>query len=248
MPSSIHYEKQAISVDCVIFGFDGSNLKVLLTKRKDSMGSSVTVGDYKLPGSLISNNENIDDAVKRVLNKYLGKSDIFMRQFEVFSTPNRISPIELDWLNKYYNSDIKRVLTVAYYSLVKLAPNNSTHSEGVWQEVDDVKCLALDHNTILTNALSLITSQIQREPIAFELLSKEFTIKELRVLYEAIIGVELDSRNFRKKMLNSGYIVITNKKEKGVNHKPAMYYRFNKRKYMLEINQRNKINFLNLNI
>ena len=247
MTISTHYEKQAISVDCVIFGFDGTNLKVLLTKRKDSMGSSVTVGDYKLPGSLISNEETIDDAVKRVLTKYLGESDIFMRQLEVFSDPNRISPIELNWLNKYYNSDIKRVLTVAYYSLVKLDAKKPINNEGIWQNVDDVKCLALDHNTILINALTVITNQIQREPIAFELLAKEFTIKELRVLYEAILGVELDSRNFRKKMLGAGYITITQKKEKGVSHKPAMYYRFNKRKYLLDVNERNKINFLNLN-
>ncbi len=245
------YDKQGISVDCVILAFDGESLKVLLTKRRDSQNGHNTVGDFKLPGSLVLHNETLEVAVERVLDKHLGVKQIYMRQLEVFSNPQRISKDEVNWLNRYYSCDLERVITVAYYSLVKLDKhliNTTLDRQGKWVNLDDIRSLALDHNSILIKALSVITSQLQNEPIAFELLPKEFTIRQLRALYEAVLGIELDPRNFRKKILSSPYVVATNKKESGVAHKPAVFYRFDKKLYHYETKQLTKANFLNWNI
>ncbi len=245
------YDKQGISVDCVILAFDGESLKVLLTKRRDSQNGHNTVGDFKLPGSLVLHNETLEVAVERVLDKHLGVKQIYRRQLEVFSNPQRISKDEVNWLNRYYSCDLERVITVAYYSLVKLDKhliNTTLDRQGKWVNLDDIRSLALDHNSILIKALSVITSQLQNEPIAFELLPKEFTIRQLRALYEAVLGIELDPRNFRKKILSSPYVVATNKKESGVAHKPAVFYRFDKKLYHYETKQLTKANFLNWNI
>lgn len=234
----------SISVDCVIFGFDGAALKVLLIRRctKDD-----DLCDYKLPGSLIQENEDLSNAAYRVLRDHTGMSNIFLRQFSVFSDPTRISGDELEWLNAHYGVHTERVVTVTYYSLIKLSDKSqpTRHNDTEWVDVQSVKRLAMDHKQILIEALTTLNKQFIQEPIAFELLPRKFTIRQLQNLYEAILGIEIDNRNFRKKVLSCGYLTATAEREKDVAHKPAIFYTFNKSRYEKDVKKKTKLNFIN---
>lgn len=133
---------------------------------------------------------------------------------------------ELRWLNEYYGVHTGRVVTVGYYALVKLnealiASAAAEHAQ--WVGVERVTRLAMDHKQIMARALETLGRQLMVEPIAFELLPRKFTLRQLQVLYEAILGIEIDNRNFRKKVLSSGYLRETGEREKHVAHKPAMF-------------------------
>ncbi|MFI3321530.1 MAG: NUDIX domain-containing protein [Rikenellaceae bacterium] len=236
----------SVSVDCVILGFDGKDLNLLLIRR-ESNSTRKGIDDYKLPGSLIYESEELESAAYRVLENMTGLSNIFLEQLQVFSNPNRVKGDDLKWLNSYYGIQTNRVITVAYYSLLKLDDKirRFTLRKGaVWRPIDSVKRLGLDHKEIATSAISTITSKFFQSPIAFELLPKRFTIRQLQTLYEAVIGTELDSRNFRKKITNLGYLEATGEREKNVAHKPAQYYTFNRIKYEKERKNSNKISRL----
>lgn len=239
----------SISVDCVVFGFDGTLLKVLLIKRdKQGMQLPEDICEYKLPGSLIFQNEDLNTSAYRILSKYIGVSDLYLKQMHVFSDPNRVNGVELQWLNEHYSVNTHRVVTVAYYSLVKLTPKLVSFAamrNAEWLDVQSVKKLAMDHKTILAEALDSMSKQFVSEPIAFEFLPRKFTIRQLQSLYEAILGVEIDNRNFRKKVLSSGYITLTGEKQKEVAHKPALYYVFNKSRYEKDTKRKFRLNFIN---
>ena len=244
MQTTYEYDNQAISLDCVVFGFDGVSLKVLLVRSKDFSATTSPKINLKLPGSLLRSNEDLDSAVIRVMEERIGMRSIYMRQMAVFSDPKRISGDNLDLVNRHYNVNVSRITTVVYVSLVKL--NNQMASFALknsaeWVDVDNVKRLALDHGNILIKALDYIALQLQQEPIAFELLPKKFTIRALKTLCEAIMGFEFDSRNFRKKILSLGYIFPTQEKEVDVSHKPALYYMFDKKLYERNAKKRFKL-------
>jgi 8-oxo-dGTP diphosphatase len=232
----------SISVDCVVFGFDGRSLKCLLIKRNGQ--------DLKLPGSLISDEEDIPSAAYRVLEEMTGLRDIFLKELSVFSDPYRVGNKDLEWINHFYRVHTKRVVTVAYYALVKLDNKIMFHTkekEALWLEVASITTLAMDHKDILNKALSMLSRDMTHSPIAFELLPRKFTIRELADLYKAVLGVEIDNRNFRKKIIGCGYILPTGEKEKGVAHKPAAYYIFDKHRYRREEKKIRKLNFINWN-
>ena len=233
---------QSISVDCVVFGFDGRSLKCLLIKRDGQ--------DLKLPGSLISDQEDIPSAAYRVLEEMTGLKDIFLKELSVFSDPSRVGDKDLEWINHFYGVHTTRVVTVAYYALVKLDNKIMSHireKEAFWKEVDSISALAMDHKDILNKAMSMLSRDMTHSPIAFELLPRKFTIRELADLYKAVLGVEIDNRNFRKKIIGCGYILPTGEKEKGVAHKPAAYYIFDKHRYKREEKKIRKLNFINWN-
>ena len=239
----------SISVDCVVFGFDGKLLRVLLIKRTDA-GRKLPeeICGYKLPGSLIFENEDLNSSAHRILSEYIGASDIYLKQLHVFSDPDRVRGYELDWINEHYGVSTGRVVTVAYYSLVKLTPKMASSAamhEAEWVDIQSVRRLAMDHKRILTEALGALNRQFISEPIAFELLPRKFTIRQLQTLYEAILGIEIDNRNFRKKVLSSGYLVATDEKQKEVAHKPALYYTFNKNRYERDTKRKFRLNFIN---
>ena len=239
----------SISVDCVVFGFDGTELKVLLvdfSKDAEELDYSQKKHERKLPGSLIQENEDLSSAAQRTLSEMTGLNDIFLRQIYVFSDPNRISkPEDLNWIEKTYGVKVSRIVTVAYFALVKINKSVLQHTiEGMarWHSVLNIKQLAFDHKTILLKALEVLSQQLLNEPIAFELLPKRFTIRQLQNLYEAILGIEIDNRNFRKKVLNFPCIKLLDEKEKGVAHKPARLYKFDKPMYEKDIKQKMKYN------
>lgn len=244
MQKNLQFDNQAISLDCVVFGFDGSSLKVLLVSCKHFAPENSSVGSYKLPGSLIACDEDLDSAVARVMEERVGLRSINMSQMGIFSDSKRIQGEDLERLNQHYNVNVSRVLTSVHMSIVKLNSQMisfAAKSGAEWVDLNSVKRLALDHNDILIKALDHLSTKFQQEPIAFDLLPKKFTIKALRTLCEAILGFEFDIRNFRKKILSSGYIYPTNEKEVGVSHKPAMYYTFDKQRYEREMKKRFKL-------
>ncbi len=226
-----------ISVDCVIFGFNGNKLQLLLINRDMRTASSNETIPLKLPGDLILKGEPLHESAKRILKEYTGLDNIFLQQLAVFDNPQRLSDKEnLDWLRVTSGlPDIDRVVTIAYYSLIKLDMSHRTELSIVydarWYPVDAVPRLIFDHNNILESGLKTLRKAFLTDPLCFELLPVKFTINQLQKIYEIILGCELDNRNFRKKINRLDYIIPLNEKQKGVNHKPARFYVFNKKRY-----------------
>jgi len=224
-----------LSVDCVVFGFDGEDLCVLLIERIGSNGLYSNQKKYKLPGDLIHIREDLDGAAKRVLAELTGLNNIYLQQFSVFGNPERIDDHEDKmWLEETTGVVINRVVTTAYYSLIRIdksKPENELSHHATWHRITDLPSLTFDHEQIITKGLESLRGEIRFEPICFELLPGKFTIRQIQSLYEAIIGHELDNRNFRKKLLKADYIEALDEKQQGVAHKPALFYRFDRQKY-----------------
>jgi 8-oxo-dGTP diphosphatase len=230
-----------ISVDCVIFGFDGDQLRVLLIERPEKKKDASTISGtgekkHKLPGDLIHLREDLDRAAERVLAELTGLEQIFLRQLAVFGDPGRIPDNEdRQWLEQSSGIKINRVVTTAYYSLIRIDKSNTVNENShhaSWYPVDALPSLIFDHREIILTGLEKLRNEIRFEPLCFELLPGKFTIRQIQTLYEVIFGQPLDNRNFRKKLLKAPYIEPLGEKEKGVAHKPALFYRFNKKKYL----------------
>lgn len=234
-----------ISVDCVIFGYDLKNLKVLLLERQlhKPDGKELVFKDLTLPGNHIRNNEDLDTAGQRILFELTGLSDIYMEQFAVFSKPERLSnPRDRQWLSAIGKDPETRVITAGYYSLIPLEkyylrPNpNSTYPEWYgknpkWYKLDHIGEMAFDHAAILNAALMLLREKVKTKPVIFELLPEKFTASQVQKLYEVILDTPLDKRNFRKKLTNLEFVVSLNERQVGVAHKPARYYMFSRDVY-----------------
>ena len=225
-----------ISVDCVIFGFYEDSLKVLLIERDSLEDNSLKNKKvYKLPGDLIRRMEDLNDAAKRVLEELTGLTNIYLKQFAVFGKPDRLkSKNDREWLEQTSGLTISRVVTSAYYSLIKIhnsKKKNAIKNNASWHCVSELPHLAFDHKAIIRKGIDNLRKTIRYEPLLFEMLPYKFTIRQIQNLYEVILGQELDNRNFRKKLLKAPYVEPLEEKQKGVAHKPARYYKFNKRKF-----------------
>lgn len=226
-----------VSVDCVIFGFDFEELKVLLIQRKEGPDQDLArEGRWALPGNLIRDDESLDTAAGRVLGELTGLERIYLQQFQAFGNPDRVRrQADAEWLHYMREQPNARVITVAYFSLVKLhgfEPQPRSFARKVaWFPIDEVPDLAFDHNEIVESGLLALQRILRQRPIGFELLPRKFTLGQLQRLYEAILRRPLDKRNFRKKMLKKDILVALDEKQQGVPHKPAQYYRFDKQKY-----------------
>jgi len=207
------------SIDCVIFGFDDGELKILLIQRNEEPFKDW----WALPGNIIEKDQSIDLAAERILYELTGLKDIYMEQFHTFGDVNRHPQ--------------GRVITVAYYAMIRLngtkdlKPISNYASKAVWIPVNDLPKLAFDHEKIFSRGFDKIRNKISYQPIAFELLPEKFTLTQLQQLYEVILNKKLDKRNFRKKMLNYGILKELNEKQKGVSYRAAKLYKFDKRKY-----------------
>ncbi len=224
----------SLSVDCVIFGYDCEGLKVLLVEQRTPPNQPIVRHRMKLPGSMILENETLPEAARRVLLERTGLERVYLKQIDIFSNPQRVVGEELEWIAKFHEVATQRVVTVGYYALVPITYNRLRHTKrkgATWCKYNKVPRLVMDHNEILEKAMEMLREDFERSPIAFELLPKRFTIRELQDLYSAVKGVELDNRNFRKKILGSGIIASTGDKEQNVAHKPAEYYTFNASQY-----------------
>jgi 8-oxo-dGTP diphosphatase len=226
-----------ISADVVVFGFDSRSLKVLLVERDfhDRL-SGKSIHDLKLPGSLVYENEALDLAAYRILKQLTGLDKIYLDQLAVFDSPQRTKrKIDRAWLQSITGIEIGRILTVAYYSLLRfdLANGSLSHlkNKAHWTEIKDIKQLPFDHNAIINNGLEHLREKIRSGPVALELLPEKFSLRQVQDLYEVLLGARMDNRNFRKKIHRLGYFVPLNEMEEAVNHKPARLYKFDKAKY-----------------
>lgn len=206
------------SVDCVIFGFEAGELKILLIERNDEPFE----GWLALPGNLVLNNESIEDAAERILHELTGLDDLHMEQFHTFGDVHR--------------HPRGRIITVAYYALIRidgqkeLKPGHLA-KRAFWHTVNDLPKLAFDHTEIFKTGFNKLRRRLSYQPIAYELLPEKFTLTQLQQLYEAILNKKLDKRNFRKKMLSYGFLKELDEKQKNVSFRAAKLYKFDRRKY-----------------
>jgi len=232
-----------ISIDCVLFGYDGEDLKVLLVQQVNSLERQPT-GRMKLPGSLIYEDEDLDEAVRRVLYELTGLKNINMIQFQAFGSINRTSNLkDTSWLERFHslNASIERIVTVAYIAWVKIdhhLKQLTSQYHACWLPINDVGELAFDHNQIISAAILRLQKNVESTPsILYDLLPRKFTMYQIRHLHERIFDREFDPRNFHKKMLQMEYIIPLNDYEKDVSHRAARYYKFDRKIYNRSIHK-----------
>lgn len=204
----LDYFNIAISVDCVIFGYDEKELKVLLIKSD----LEEFEGLYSLLGDLIGTNEDLESASYRILKERTGMDDVYLEQVYTFGSLGR--------------HPSGRVITTAYYSLVDIWHQKMklSHNELYWHSVKELKKLAFDHQQILKTCLTRLRNQIMEVPLVFNLLQDKFSLRELQEVYEAILGVKLDRRNFRKKITAKDWLQDLNEMETNLSHRPGKLY------------------------
>ncbi len=223
-----------ISVDCVIFGFDKEKLKVLLIERTITEENQL-FNDKKLPGSIIMQNEDLDEAASRVLNELTGLKNIYLSQFRSFGHPERTSnPRDIFWLENTLQLKIDRIVTVAYVTMIKIERKiqfKNDLAKANWYELSEVleMNLAFDHAEIIRKGLDHIRHRSEIEPnLMFELLPRKFTITQLQLLYDTLNQTKSDVRNFRKKVIQWPYLVALEEFEEGVPHRAARLYKYKK--------------------
>lgn len=207
--SHLEYFNIAVSVDCVIFGYADKALKVLLIESD----LEEFAGMYSLLGDLVHIDEDLDGASYRVLRERTGLHDVYLEQVHTFGD--------------VFRHPSGRVITTTYFSLIN-TKNNKLHITDnalSWHDVNKVKQLAFDHKQILDICLRRLREKVMEQPIVFNLLPEKFSLRELQDLYEAILGVELDRRNFRKRIVLKDWLVDLDEIEEDVPHRPGKLYK-----------------------
>lgn len=225
-----------ITVDCVIFGMEEDEMSVLLVKRQfqDPANPSQTINDYKFPGNFVSFSEDLDEAALRVLHELTGISDIYLEQFRTFGSIDRLNdPKDRAWLRTVLPSDLKRILTVAYFALIPIekARQENLSPNAFWFKFSEIPPLPFDHPVILNYARQALLMKLYQDPIVYELLPSKFTMTQLQRCYEVILGQNLDKRNFRKRVSRLPYLNPLEEWQQNVAHKPARLYQFDKNLY-----------------
>jgi 8-oxo-dGTP diphosphatase len=209
-------EKILVAVDCIVFGFDSKEIKLLLFKRK----VKPLVGEWSLVGSFIKSDMSLEQSAQKVLHESTGLKDVFFEELKTFSAVDRDSG--------------GRVISVAFFSLIRLDDMNLDSVENYnarWFSLDEIPDLILDHDQMIQLAVEKLKIKIRRRPVGFELLPEKFTLPQIQVLYESIYQKEIDSRNFRKKLLSFDILTRTEEKDKSTSKKGAYLYKFNKEKF-----------------
>lgn len=207
------HDRILVAVDCIIFGFDGRQLKALLIKRDFEPKK----GKWSLMGGFVSKDESVDAAAIRVLEQLTGLTNIYMEQLYCFGGVSRDAA--------------GRVVSIAYYSLINIANDNiqlDNEHDAHWFELDNIPNLIFDHQQMVEVAIQRLRQKISTHPVGFELLPTKFTLPQLQSLYEAIYGYAMDKRNFSKKILSLGILKKLNEKDKTSSKKGAFYYIFDK--------------------
>lgn len=208
--------KMLIAVDCIIFGFDGKELKILLIKRDFEPEK----GKWSLMGGFVQPTENLKQAAERVLHRLTGLSDIYMEELHSFSNPDR-DPGE-------------RTLSIAYFTLIDINQYQqqiTTDYQAEWFPFNKHPKLIFDHNEMVEKAKARLRYKAAFHPILFELLPDKFTLPQLQHIYEVVFNIEMDKRNFSRKILSMDLLIKQKEKEKESSKKGAFYYKLNKKKY-----------------
>lgn len=216
MSYTYKYPRPALTVDCIIFGWDGQNLKILLIQRANDPYQ----GHWALPGGFVEPEEELKDAALRELEEETGIKGLFVEQLFTFGRPDR--------------DPRGRVVSVGYYALINLneyeVKASSDAGDARWFFFDELPALAFDHENILDVSYKRLQAKVRYEPIGFELLPKKFTISQMRALYENIMGYEINKRNFHTKVMKLG-ILRQLERQTDVAHRPAYLYEFDEEKY-----------------
>lgn len=216
------YQNPSLAVDLVVFGYQHNALSVLLLNRNEAPFKD----QWTLPGAFLQMEERFRDTCSRILKTKLGMDDLYLEQLYSFDDLQR--------------DPRGRVIAVAHYALVN--PSRFAISAGSmandvqWFNVQKIPALGFDHTNIFNMALQRLQSKIQYHPVGFELLDEQFTMTELHELYECILGIAIDRRNFRRKMLDAAYIINTGKKREGLQNRHPELYTFNKKLKSFQVN------------
>ncbi len=213
------YSKQTkclVALDSIIFGFDGSKLKLLLVKR----GIEESKDIWSLMGGWLMPNESLNKAASRVLEDLTGLKDIYLEQLSAYGLPER-DPVE-------------RTVSVTYFALINvedysLFDSGTYHAK--WFDLNQLPDLLFDHADMVTQAITTLRSKAAFHPLGFELLPEKFTLPQLQTLYEAIFDMTFDKRNFSRKILSNGILDKLNEKQKGRSKKGAFLYKLNRQAY-----------------
>ena len=209
-------EKFLVAVDCIVFGFDSKEIKLLLFKRR----VEPLKGEWSLVGAFIKNHLTIEDGAKQILFESTGLKDVYLKELKTYS--------ELD------RDPGERVISIAYYSLIRIDAfdlESVGKFDAHWFGLDEIPELILDHGKMVKDAISKLRQKTRYEPIGFNLLPEDFTIPQLQTLYECIYQKKLDNRNFRKKLLSFNILIKTDKKDKSGSKKGAFLYKFDQKKF-----------------
>jgi 8-oxo-dGTP diphosphatase len=227
MTFTYEYPRPCVTVDCVVFGLDEDELRVLLIQRDKGPFE----GKWALPGGFVNMGESLEAAALRELEEESGAKNLFLEQLYTFGDVGR-DPRD-------------RVITVAYFALVKMADQTLCAStdarSALWFSIGDLPELAFDHARIVEMAYQRLKAKVRYQPIGFELLPVHFTLTQIQTMYESILNRKLDKRNFRKKILEMDIVVPTGQVQSGVSHRAAMLYQFDKATY--DIRTREGFNF-----
>lgn len=207
----LDYFNIAVSVDCVILGYENKQLKVLLIKSDLEEFSGLN----SLLGDLVRPDEDLDEASYRILRERTGLNDVYLEQVQTFGRIGR--------------HPSGRVVTTAYFSLLDLHHHQLrlNHNDLRWHPISKIGKLAFDHKDILDSCLLRLRQQVLERPLIFSLLPEKFSLRQLQEVYEAILGTDLDRRNFRKKVSLKDWLVDLNEMESDVPHRPGKLYRLN---------------------
>lgn len=223
-----------VSLDCVIFGFHENQLKVLLLLMKYTK-------EWALPGGFVKKNELMEVAASRVLKERTGLDNIFLKQFHVFSDPERsksnpaVQDLEKSGTNEGLEWFSQRFISVGFYALVdyeKVKPTHDFFSDKCeWKSIEEISHLMMDHEKILQKALETVRLHLSYQPIGYNLLPEKFTMPELQKLYETILGRKLDRRNFQRKILSYKILNKLEERKTGGAYKSPYLYEFNIENY-----------------
>lgn len=205
-----------VAIDCIIFGFDGKHLKILLVQR----AMQPERGNWSLMGGFVQPAENTEQAAVSILQKLTGITNIYLEELAVFSNPDR-DPVE-------------RTISIAYFSLIDINQYEkqiTTEYHAEWFLLKKIPKLIFDHNEMVKKAKEKLRYKAAFHPLLFELLPEKFTLPQLQSLYEEIFDLEIDKRNFSRKILSMGFLIKLNEKEKENSKKGAYYYKLDKKKY-----------------
>lgn len=210
-----NYMKSAVSVDCVIFGFEDNQLKVLLIRSDHEEYDK----HWSLLGDMVHSDEDLEATVLRIVKNRTGLDNVYMEQVYTFGKKNRHPE--------------GRVVTVAYCSLINIKNNELKNADNElhWHNVNAPAKMAFDHGEILQHCHNWLQRRMQENPLGLNMLQPEFSLRDLQLLYECVLNEKLDRRNFRKKFFKTGLLIDTGKMETGASHRPGKLYRFDYDKY-----------------
>ena len=213
--------KILVALDCIIFGFDGKELKLLLIKRNFEPEK----GKWSLMGGFLGQEENLQDGAHRILRELTGLDNIYVEQLAVYGEVNR--------------DPVARTLSVVYFALINIADHDAEavkQHNASWVNLTGRPSLIFDHNKMVDQAIEHLRYKAALHPIGFELLPEQFTIPQLQKLYEVIYGTAIDRRNFSRKLLSTGLLIDTGLKDSYSATKKASLYRLDIDKYKAKFN------------